>query len=288
MAARAVSIHAPTQGATSRWRPRPWPWSRFNPRTHAGCDRRRWGGSNTTKLFQSTHPRRVRLLAQSPRSKRSRSFNPRTHAGCDKRLAPPFLPPRPFQSTHPRRVRRRVRPCRVHHISFQSTHPRRVRPAWRSPRACRPGRFNPRTHAGCDYRIRRVQVVTLEVSIHAPTQGATCAVGAALRVRCCFNPRTHAGCDRGGAGAYRADGRVSIHAPTQGATRAAISWPCSALSFNPRTHAGCDLREGRHGRNAGSFNPRTHAGCDAADHAAAHLRLPVSIHAPTQGATASS
>ena len=143
--------------------------------------------------FQSTHPRRVRrdggdryydssdVSIHAPTQGAtngfsghlaSSCFNPRTHAGCD------FL------------VRLEHRAARV----VQSTHPRRVRPStarpW--PRWC-------------------------HVSIHAPTQGATpwlskaersaafqsthprrvrrCAVGAALRVRCCFNPRTHAGCD---------------------------------------------------------------------------------------------
>ena len=78
-----VSIHAPTQGATMdgqagrRWRG-------FNPRTHAGCDAPASPGTahtqrvsihaptqgatpaspgwpNRSKMFQSTHPRRVRL-----------------------------------------------------------------------------------------------------------------------------------------------------------------------------------------------------------------------------------
>ena len=76
----------------------------FNPRTHAGCD---CGSEIDVTLpceFQSTHPRRVRLLRSNlpiqcvlfqsthPRRvrpynvsnpKQMRCFNPRTHAGCD-------------------------------------------------------------------------------------------------------------------------------------------------------------------------------------------------------------
>ena len=167
-------------------------------------------------MFQSTHPRRVRRFLWPLAAGYTLRFNPRTHAGCDGMVVTVTTIRRMFQSTHPRRVRRMASPViwlppvSIHAPTqgatsssgsntappalFQSTHPRRVRPStarpW--PRWC-------------------------HVSIHAPTQGATpwlskaersaafqsthprrvrrCAVGAALRVRCCFNPRTHAGCD---------------------------------------------------------------------------------------------
>ena len=81
-----------------------WLSSNFNPRTHVGCDlplvtqhpRSRisihaptWGATSfiicsfVLLLFQSTHPRGVRLrflLVQI----NLRYFNPRTHVGCDK------------------------------------------------------------------------------------------------------------------------------------------------------------------------------------------------------------
>ena len=80
---KAVSIHAPTKGAT-RAPPLSCPsLPGFNPRTHEGCDTSmmRW---YLRKGFQSTHPRRVRpsIFFSSFAQRR-------------------------FQSTHPRRVRRR-------------------------------------------------------------------------------------------------------------------------------------------------------------------------------------
>ncbi len=78
--------------------------TRFNPRTHVGCDINSFNLSAVLILFQSTHPRRVRrhnstnafsfLVFQSTHPRRVRltpigamrwslSFNPRTHVGCD-------------------------------------------------------------------------------------------------------------------------------------------------------------------------------------------------------------
>ena len=121
-------------------------WS-FNPRTHAGCDNSFFilhlplyvsihaptQGATLHKIsiiqhveFQSTHPRRVRLLM----------------ADCFDILFE-------FQSTHPRRVRLFAYVSTHCLHVFQSTHPRRVRPCcWMD--AILRGRFNPRTHAGCD------------------------------------------------------------------------------------------------------------------------------------------
>ena len=79
----------------------------FNPRTRVGCDKGRWTvfGSNEVsihapawgatkggvllifkKLFQSTHPRGVRLSIGILGNGFS-SFNPRTRVGCDQETA---------------------------------------------------------------------------------------------------------------------------------------------------------------------------------------------------------
>ena len=76
-----VSIHAPTQGATSKEI-----WDKLNDDVsiHAptqGATQQRLINEQESK-FQSTHPRRVRLMILAT-SIRSASFNPRTHAGCD-------------------------------------------------------------------------------------------------------------------------------------------------------------------------------------------------------------
>ena len=77
--------------------------------------------------------------------------------------------------------------------------------------------FNPRTHTGCDYLRPSEIYIGSNVSIHAPTRGAT-------KARCSrdldhdgFNPRTHTGCDQVPLFDQRGE-----------------------FGFNPRTHTGCD------------------------------------------------
>ena len=77
-----VSIHAPTWGATRVAVLVGHARSRFNPRTHVGCDDREGILREVEALFQSTHPRGVRPFRTST-------------AGCLQL----------FQSTHPRGVR---------------------------------------------------------------------------------------------------------------------------------------------------------------------------------------
>ena len=211
-----ISIHAPTRGAT-RYRGGYYRSTfDFNPRTHEGCDD-------------------FARLCVAPIS----NFNPRTHEGCDDitdfllilreisihaptRGATSAIPLTPsvsirFQSTHPRGVRL-IRPSFARHsVAFQSTHPRGVR------------------------RVLELHIdEPREISIHAPTRGATTASEHG-RHRCShFNPRTHEGCDaekkwlretsytfqsthpRGVrlilSLLYYLSITISIHAPTRGAT----------------------------------------------------------------------
>ena len=83
-----VSIHAPTWGATSTWR--------FSGKgKHVSIHAPTWGATslwhtkNLYLMFQSTHPRGVRLTCLGRDSSR-RSFNPRTHVGCDFRFRVDF------------------------------------------------------------------------------------------------------------------------------------------------------------------------------------------------------
>ena len=102
--------------------------------------------------------------------------------------------------------------------------------------------------------------------------------------------------------------RVSIHAPTWGATTTHPSRSCDGESFNPRAHVGRDWgREIIDQPVSGCFNPRAHVGRDSQHrlYSSNHYRfqstrprgarlplllcqcrtVPVSIHAPTWGAT---
>jgi len=77
----------------------------FNPRTREGCDLSHPSHSFAFSLFQSTHPRGVRL-------------DPVAMAAYAQK----------FQSTHPRGVRHAAHLVPVEiEVGFQSTHPRGVR-----------------------------------------------------------------------------------------------------------------------------------------------------------------
>ena len=102
-------------------------------------------GTIKCKMFQSTHPRRVRLAALL--------------AFCHYYM---------FQSTHPRRVRLDSRRDVFADCRFQSTHPRRVRPSPFSGKQ-KYMSFNPRTHVGCDGGNTADSGGRTSVSIHAPT-----------------------------------------------------------------------------------------------------------------------
>ncbi len=122
---------------------------RFNPRTHVGCDIMCIAISIHLRLFQSTHPRRVRLnwFSLIGVSLRFQSTHPRRV-----RLQTFFVPYSSlwFQSTHPRRVRRAHNHGCLWTDSFQSTHPRRVRLIGFPCNRLSGSSFNPRTHVGCD------------------------------------------------------------------------------------------------------------------------------------------
>ena len=81
-----ISIHAPTWGATEKR-------YRFNFLASISIHAPTWGAtfwptcSSSRKLFQSTHPRGVRLRPVYHLFDRF-DFNPRTHVGCDTRRRP--------------------------------------------------------------------------------------------------------------------------------------------------------------------------------------------------------
>ena len=98
-------------------------------------------------------------------------FNPRTHTGCDASIALIRFIYHRFQSTHPHGVRRHKKCTAERLISFNP----RTHTGCDAPRAIvhhpQLG-FNPRTHTGCDSYVESYKTF-LNVSIHAPTRGAT-------------------------------------------------------------------------------------------------------------------
>ena len=123
-------------------------------------------------IFQSTHPRGVRLHKGRTMFLRRRYFNPRTREGCDhqERDREDYI--EEFQSTHPRGVRRIICPNGRKSNGFQSTHPRGVR-----------------HRSECRFRYG------YGISIHAPARGATEGQRGRDPATEDFNPRTREGCD---------------------------------------------------------------------------------------------
>ena len=218
-----VSIHAPTQGATII-RERIKYISQFQstlPRRE-----RLWNyyAGTATQKFQSTLPRRERrrIFPAYVRCTGFQSTLPRrerrsTRVASDRDAT--------FQSTLPRRERlaeiERIEPDQIVSIhaptqgatlcrmfletiihGFQSTLPRRERHQQALLRHSLHPCFNPRSHAGSDINDAGVVTPAFEVSIHAPTQGATITCPAFRPCAIC----------------------VSIHAPTQGATSLMTGW----------------------------------------------------------------
>ena len=166
-------------------------------------------------LFQSTHPHGVRLLHPSGNFVLDTvSIHAPTWGATDKYArinndravsihAPTWGATRIyilstcddwFQSTHPHGVRLSQAQQMPSSRTFQSTHPHGVRRSILPVNSQTSG-FNPRTHMGCDEEVEKQREAWEEVSIHAPTWGAT-------QSRRRTQPHR----------------MVSIHAPTWGAT----------------------------------------------------------------------
>ncbi len=77
--------------------------------------------------------------------------------------------------------------------------------------------FNPRSHEGSDQYLERVRSIDSEISIHAPTRGATTtSMGSNYLVNISIHAPTR-GATNMGTYLYNL-AIISIHAPTRGAT----------------------------------------------------------------------
>ena len=101
----------------------------------------------------------------------------------------------------------------------------------------------------------------INVSIHAPTWGATRLWRTQTGMTVCFNPRTHMGCDT--VGLYPAKSPSLFQSTHPHGVRLIVFNQFSLYKgFNPRTHMGCDPKNSQHDVLQKRFNPRTHMGCD--------------------------
>ena len=189
--------------------------------------------------FQSTHPRRVRLI----------------HAFLSLNLLR-------FQSTHPRRVRL-IAWSVVHLLClFQSTHPRRVRLDQKTRYDTKVG-FNPRTHVGCDFASSFSDPQTLGFNPRTHV-GCDCKYFASCRLIFCFNPRTHVGCDT--ACAPSSNEFLEFQSTHPRRVRRIFRYASVCKLLFQSTHP----RRVRHliftiVIKTICFNPRTHVGCDVPD-----------------------
>ena len=100
-------------------------------------------------------------------------------------------------------------------LLFQSTLPREERRLWRW--LCKHKRyFNPRSHERSDALASYFGTRT-DISIHAPTRGATDYRRFNMSIKKNFNPRSHERSD-GNCYTLTSNSGISIHAPTRGAT----------------------------------------------------------------------
>ena len=186
-----------------------------------------------------------------------------------------------FQSTFPREERPYYTIVRIQVLQFQSTLPREERPFPTDFVTAFMPYFNPRSHERSDL-VKVGDQYKLNISIHAPTRGATV-----------FRRAERNSC------------RISIHAPTRGATNngrlcgafyvfqstlpreerreAYIGMPI-VMQFQstlPREERPISLNVSWYFKN---FNPRSHERSDITIYISSK-RISISIHAPTRGAT---
>ena len=129
-----------------------------------------------------------------------------------------------------------------------------------------------------------VNWVIVDVSIHAPTWGAT-EVVRAIRIGIPFQPTLPHGERRLSCLWLVVGMDVSIHAPTRGATYSSINFWLSLVCFNPRSHTGSDVGHAPQGVVMHLFQSTLPHGERRILHALAIRAVAVSIHAPTRGAT---
>ena len=277
---------APTRGATGNNGANGLPAQLFQSTHPHGVRRTKvFTGQLIQLAFQSTHPHGVRRGIQAGNNTCLSSFNPRTHTGCDEKRETLALysevcfNPRTHTGCDP----------------FDA----RVGQLYHS--------FNPRTHTGCDitelseaveadrfqsthpHGVRHPALIKtnkyVQVSIHAPTRGATQKSPSVLYHYSTFQSTHPHGVRRVYCALMYGFALVSIHAPTRGATHSIRVQLLCRSSFNPRTHTGCDVTAWLQGGLYFKFQSTHPHGVRRPCVSDIWWKCHVSIHAPTRGAT---
>ena len=167
----AVSIHAPTRGATSKFVTLHLTRWGFNPRTHTGCDIFALPEQHEAKVSIHAPTRGATFEHTFLKGQQTVSIHAPTRGATQAKQK--FLEVTlSFQSTHPHGVRHAIlhqeRKCEKVSIHAPTRGATRLQPPAPNKRKS----FNPRTHTGCDLEDWQ-RMVSILVSIHAPTRGAT-------------------------------------------------------------------------------------------------------------------
>ena len=167
-----ISIHAPTRGATLSSNAIKVLRQNFNPRSHEGSDSSAAASSDSFSLFQSTLPRGERLRVGWARECHIViSIHAPTRGATTITL---YAQWRKSISIHaPTRGATRAASQTLRSCGFQSTLPRGERRRKVYINAPDARHFNPRSHEGSDSDGWINIPDAIDISIHAPTRGAT-------------------------------------------------------------------------------------------------------------------
>ena len=186
--------------------------SYFNPRSHERSD--------ATTLRQGIY-----RLNFNPRSHERSDlcnislvyiveyFNPRSHERSDAHSQRVSVTRSKFQSTLPREERRTDKGPWLCVTEFQSTLPREERLITRLHTA-QDAYFNPRSHERSDNSFHYF-LTPFNISIHAPTRGATSTASARLLLSTYFNPRSHERSDLSGSVQLKTDFKFQSTLPRE-------------------------------------------------------------------------
>ena len=165
----------------------------FNPRSHERSDTMPTPIKLSRSHISIHAPTRGATSSVVCLNSSMRNFNPRSHERSDHKALKLI----------------------VSFYQFQSTLPREERRLWRW--LCKHKRyFNPRSHERSDALASYFGTRT-DISIHAPTRGATDYRRFNMSIKKNFNPRSHERSD-GNCYTLTSNSGISIHAPTRGAT----------------------------------------------------------------------
>ena len=120
--------------------------------------------------------------------------------------------------------------------------------------------FNPRSHKGSDYTDRK-SAKEHDISIHAPTRGATAKLKMLEEAAVISIHAPTRGATKTQSHWFDA-AKISIHAPTRGATERRERTKKSQNTFQSTLPQGERHRPTKGRRQGCNFNPRSHKGSD--------------------------